>query len=71
MKSHIPTEEQIQARAYEFFVERGCEHGHDVEDWLAAESELNRESEFVGAEALALEELPSTRHQLASAGRSK
>ncbi|HJZ84879.1 MAG TPA: ribosomal protein L7/L12 [Polyangia bacterium] len=32
--------EQIAARAYQRFIERGCEHGHDVEDWLAAEGEL-------------------------------
>jgi hypothetical protein len=35
-----PTSEQIAARAYELFVARGGEHGHDVEDWLAAEREL-------------------------------
>ncbi len=34
------TEEAIALRAYEFFVERGGEHGHDVEDWLRAEREL-------------------------------
>ena len=27
-------------RAYEMFETRGCEHGHDLEDWLQAESEL-------------------------------
>lgn len=30
----------VAARAYERFVERGGEHGHDVEDWLAAEADL-------------------------------
>jgi len=35
-----PTEEQIAKRAYEFFLARGCEHGKDVDDWLAAEKEL-------------------------------
>lgn len=30
----------IAAKAYELFVARGGEHGHDVEDWLAAEAEL-------------------------------
>lgn len=34
------TDEQIAARAYERFLERGGEPGHDVEDWLAAEQEL-------------------------------
>jgi hypothetical protein len=35
-----PSLEDIAARAHERFVERGGEHGHDVEDWLAAEAEL-------------------------------
>ena len=30
----------IAARAYERFLARGGEHGHDVEDWLASEREL-------------------------------
>lgn len=33
--------EQIATRAYERFCARGFQHGHDVEDWLAAESELH------------------------------
>ena len=37
--------EEIQKLAYKFFVERGCEHGHDREDWLRAESIIkNRRS---------------------------
>lgn len=35
-----PTYEQIAARAYERFAERGFQHGHDVEDWLGAERDL-------------------------------
>jgi hypothetical protein len=38
--SNIPSNEQIEARAYELYLERGCEDGHDVDDWLAAEREL-------------------------------
>lgn len=30
----------IARRAYERFLARGGEHGHDVEDWLQAELEL-------------------------------
>ncbi len=30
----------IAARAYELFCARGCEPGHDLDDWLRAESEL-------------------------------
>lgn len=32
--------ETISDRAYALFQARGCEHGHDVEDWLVAEAEL-------------------------------
>jgi DUF2934 family protein len=30
----------IAARAYDLFLQRGGEHGHDWEDWLQAEREL-------------------------------
>ena len=31
---------KIAARAYELFERRGKIHGHDVDDWLSAESEV-------------------------------
>jgi hypothetical protein len=31
-------QEEIAKLAYQFFVERGCQHGHDREDWLRAEA---------------------------------
>jgi DUF2934 family protein len=33
-------EDQIRARAYELYEERGKEEGHDLDDWLRAEAEL-------------------------------
>lgn len=33
---------RISQRAYEIFEARGGHHGHDLDDWLQAESELNR-----------------------------
>ena len=38
--STIVSTQDIARRAYELFLERGGEHGHDVEDWLRAESEI-------------------------------
>jgi DUF2934 family protein len=35
-----PTE--IAHRAYELYMQRGGEHGHDVDDWLQAERELRK-----------------------------
>jgi hypothetical protein len=32
--------DEVARRAYEHFVARGYQHGHDVEDWLRAEAEL-------------------------------
>ena len=32
--------ERIARRAYESFVERGSVHGHELDDWLRAEREL-------------------------------
>jgi hypothetical protein len=35
-----PTLEEIQARAYEAYIQRGRVDGFDLEDWLQAEKEL-------------------------------
>jgi hypothetical protein len=32
--------EEIARRAHELYVQRGGEHGKDVDDWVAAEKEL-------------------------------
>jgi hypothetical protein len=34
------THEEIAALAHRFWSERGCQHGHDAEDWLRAEQTL-------------------------------
>jgi hypothetical protein len=33
-------EHQIRQRAYELYVERGSEDGHELENWLRAEQEI-------------------------------
>jgi hypothetical protein len=35
-------EHDVARRAYDLYLARDCEHGHDVEDWLQAEQELRR-----------------------------
>jgi hypothetical protein len=35
-----PTQEEIASRAYEIYLARGQEDGHDVDDWVQAEQEL-------------------------------
>ena len=38
---HSVDEHEIARRAYELFMARGGEHGHDFEDWLHAKQELS------------------------------
>ena len=33
-------EHQVRRRAYELYVERGSEDGHELENWLRAEQEI-------------------------------
>lgn len=35
-----PTEQDIRERAYQIYLERGRQPGHDVDDWFQAEREL-------------------------------
>jgi hypothetical protein len=34
------TDGDVHRRAYDLYLARGCEDGHDLEDWLQAEREL-------------------------------
>lgn len=43
--SKTDIQQAIRARAYEIFQQRGCQHGHDLEDWLRAEAELRKQSQ--------------------------
>lgn len=38
--SPLPSADQIRDRAYYLYLERGCTHGNDQQDWLQAEQEL-------------------------------
>ena len=43
LRRREPTGEEIARRAHELYLERGREHGKDVEDWVRAEKELSDE----------------------------
>ncbi|HEY6443300.1 MAG TPA: DUF2934 domain-containing protein [Candidatus Acidoferrales bacterium] len=59
MSENKPSETQIEQRAYELYLERGCEHGRDIEDWLEAERELTELAELRTVETeLAADEEP-------------
>jgi len=42
-------EEQIRARAYEIYEQRGRDEGHEIDDWLQAEAELSGKSKTAAA----------------------
>jgi hypothetical protein len=39
-ESNVEVLEKIRLRAYELYEQRGRREGHDLEDWLKAESEV-------------------------------
>ena len=43
-------EEKIRRRAYEIYLERGGEQGHDLEHWLQAERELTADQSKAAGE---------------------
>ena len=46
----LTREEKIRRRAYEIYLERGGEPGHDLEDWLQAERELTADQSKAAGE---------------------
>ncbi len=49
-----PIRDQIEHRAYAIYLERGCQDGFDVQDWLQAESELLSTAEGKSSRAKAV-----------------
>ena len=41
----LSTQESIQQRAYDVYMKRGQEPGHELEDWLLAEEQIREEQE--------------------------
>jgi hypothetical protein len=46
-----PNQDEVARRAYELYQARGGEPGHELEDWLNAEQEVNNESHLIRSEA--------------------
>ena len=55
--------EQIARRAYERFCDRGCAHGADVDDWVAAEREVLAAQENPQLEVATAADSPSGRNR--------
>ena len=47
-----PARQEIATLAYYLFEERGRAHGHDVEDWLAAEAHLCTDEKHCAKQSL-------------------
>ncbi|MCI0539995.1 MAG: DUF2934 domain-containing protein [Verrucomicrobiales bacterium] len=50
-RSNSLSHDEIAKLAYSFFEERGHKHGHDVEDWLAAEAHVCTDNKHVSSSA--------------------
>jgi hypothetical protein len=59
-ESANPNYSAIATRAFELYCNRGCQDGHDVEDWLQAERELQLSEEKSSA-ALSVVAVPRRR----------
>ena len=46
----LTREEKIRRRAYEIYLERGGEPGHDLADWLQAERQLTADQSKAAGE---------------------
>jgi len=42
-------QEQIRQRAYELYEARGCEDGHEWDDWFQAEAEITQKTKAAAA----------------------
>lgn len=38
------SKEAVEKLAYQYYVDRGCQHGYDREDWLKAEAVVREQS---------------------------
>ena len=48
-ENHL-AEDEVAQRAYELYEARGREPGHDLEDWLHAELEVNERHQLIQTE---------------------
>ncbi len=62
----VPTQEDIAVRAYEFYLQRGGENGGELDDWLAAEKELNESLQVDAHEPTVPDVIPLRKRAAAS-----
>ena len=47
-QQHGVCQDKVAARAYQKWVQKGCKHGTDKQDWLEAETEIKAEMARTG-----------------------
>lgn len=57
-KKKVPTQKEIELRAYEIYLKRGGEHGDELDDWLAAEKELTESLQMDASEPAVPDVMP-------------
>ena len=45
--SELASPQEVAGRAYANYLNQGSQHGHDVDDWLAAEAQLQEERNLI------------------------
>jgi hypothetical protein len=53
-----PTQKEIELRAFEIYLQRGGEDGNELNDWLAAEKELNESLQMDTSESAVPDVMP-------------
>ncbi|HTB62237.1 MAG TPA: DUF2934 domain-containing protein [Opitutales bacterium] len=43
----MPSKSEVAGRAYANYLNQGSQHGHDVDDWLKAEAQLQEERNLI------------------------
>ena len=66
INKRVPTQEEIELRAYELYLKRGGENGSELDDWLTAEKELAEPLQIDADEAKAPDVTPLRKHAAAS-----
>ena len=65
INNKVPTQEEVELRAYEIYLRRGGENGSELDDWLAAEKEL-ADSLQMDAQESSAREVPAPRARAAA-----
>jgi hypothetical protein len=54
----MPTQKEIELRAYEIYLQRGGEDGNELNDWIAAEKELTESLQMDTSESAVSDVMP-------------